>query len=149
MSRRERRHGCRLRKGRVSMPGCVYSVTTVTRDRRVVFDDLVVARRLIGCLRGADGRGEVSTLAFCLMPDHLHWLFRLNGSADLSTVVGRFKGDSARRVPALRWQRGFHDHVVRAEEDLRRLARYVVANPVRAGLVAGVGGYPHWDAVWL
>jgi hypothetical protein len=29
------------------------------------------------------------------------------------------------------------------------LARYVVANPVRAGLVQRVGQYPHWDAIWL
>ena len=46
-------------------------------------------------------------------------------------------------------QKGYHDHGVRREEDLRVLARYVVANPVRAGLVGRVGNYPLWDAVWL
>ncbi|MFV3290267.1 transposase, partial [Pseudomonas sp. NY11955] len=29
------------------------------------------------------------------------------------------------------------------------VARYIVANPIRAGLVSRVGDYPHWDAVWL
>jgi hypothetical protein len=29
------------------------------------------------------------------------------------------------------------------------LARYIVANPLRAGLVEHLGDYPHWDAVWL
>jgi REP element-mobilizing transposase RayT len=47
------------------------------------------------------------------------------------------------------WQPGYHDHAVRQDEDLRAMARYVVANPVRAGLVKDIGDYPHWDAVWL
>jgi hypothetical protein len=47
------------------------------------------------------------------------------------------------------WQRGYHDHAVRREEDIKSLARYVIANPVRAGLTHSVGSYPHWDAAWL
>jgi len=95
----------------------------------------------------ADGRAE--TLAFCVMPDHVHWLVRLMPGSDLSGLVGRVKGSSSRAIPLLRWQRGFHDHAVRDDERLRALARYIVANPVRAGVVQRVGEYPHWDAVWL
>jgi putative transposase len=29
------------------------------------------------------------------------------------------------------------------------IARYIVANPLRAGLVAKVGDYALWDACWL
>ncbi len=29
------------------------------------------------------------------------------------------------------------------------VARYIIANPLRAGLVGRVGDYPLWDAVWL
>jgi putative transposase len=54
-----------------------------------------------------------------------------------------------RRVAGPLWQKGFHDHAVRGDEDMRALARYVVANPVRAGLVRSVREYPHWDARWL
>jgi len=32
---------------------------------------------------------------------------------------------------------------------LRRVARYVVANPMRAGLVKQIGDYPLWDAIWV
>jgi len=28
-------------------------------------------------------------------------------------------------------------------------ALYIVANPLRAGLVERLGDCPHWDAVWL
>jgi len=41
------------------------------------------------------------------------------------------------------------DHALRSDEDLRAVARYVIANPVRAGLAQRVGGYPFWDAVWI
>jgi len=83
------------------------------------------------------------------MPDHLHWLFHLGKKRSLSRVVGVVKAFSARTIGQPVWQAGFHDHVVRRDQDLRRLARYVVGNPLRAGLVEAIGDYPHWDAVWL
>ncbi|MES9878966.1 MAG: transposase, partial [Candidatus Sedimenticola sp. 1PA] len=33
--------------------------------------------------------------------------------------------------------------------DIKELARYIVANPLRGGLVESIGDYPHWDAMWL
>ncbi|MDT4875531.1 Transposase IS200 like protein [compost metagenome] len=89
------------------------------------------------------------------MPDHLHWLVQLKGPIGLSTVIKVFKGRSARQL-GLRiaiggpvWQRGFHDHALRCEEDIRKVARYIVANPLRAGLAERIGDYPFWDAQWL
>ena len=32
---------------------------------------------------------------------------------------------------------------------LLAVARHLVANPVRVGLVKSVGAYPYWDSVWL
>lgn len=94
-------------------------------------------------------------LAWVLMPDHAHWLIRLGESDALDAVVNRLKSASARganrvlhRDGAL-WTRAFHDHALRAEEDLQRSAQYVVDNPVRAGLVERIGDYPFWNAVWV
>jgi putative transposase len=47
------------------------------------------------------------------------------------------------------WQRGFYDHALRKDEDVLKLARYIVANPIRAGIINKIGDYPLWDAVWL
>jgi len=47
------------------------------------------------------------------------------------------------------WQPGFHDRALRREQDLQPLARYIVANPLRAGLVKRLGDYPLWDAIWV
>lgn len=74
---------------------------------------------------------------------------QLGAGMDLSRCMGGVKSVSARQLGMPLWQKGFHDHAVRKEEDLPALARYVVANPVRAGLVQRVGQYPHWDAIWL
>lgn len=67
----------------------------------------------------------------------------------------RFKARSARAVNGYLgrsgslWQRAFHDRALRENEDVQATARYIVANPLRAGLVKHIGDYPFWDAVWL
>ena len=142
-------HGKDLRKGRVSLPGQAYHITTITLDRRPVFSDLRSARLLINALRAAQTRDEATTLDVVVMPDHLHWLLQLEADTSLSAVVGAVKAVTAHGLGARVWQGGFHDHALRQEEDLAKLARYIVANPLRAGLVQRVGDYPHWDAVWL
>jgi len=47
------------------------------------------------------------------------------------------------------WQKGYYDHALRDEENLAAVARYIVANPLRAGLARNVADYPLWDAVWI
>jgi len=73
----------------------------------------------------------------------------LLGSHNLSAVMQSVKGLSAKKIGRPIWQDGFHDHALRREEDLKATARYIVANPLRAGLVERIGDYPHWDAIWL
>jgi REP element-mobilizing transposase RayT len=90
------------------------------------------------------------------MPDHLHWLFELQSAIPLSRLVMTTKSFTAREINETLgragqpvWQRGYFDHAVRREEDLRQIARYIVTNPLRAGIVANVSDYPLWDACWL
>jgi putative transposase len=40
------------------------------------------------------------------------------------------------------WQPSYHDHVLRDEEVLLKVVRYVLDNPVRAGLVTSPRDYP-------
>jgi len=89
------------------------------------------------------------------MPDHWHGLVQLEERGNLQVVMQRMKGIVARRVgqeAALKgslWAPGFHDRALRREEDMLAVARYIVANPVRAKLVRRVGDYPFWNAIWL
>lgn len=142
-------HAKDLRKGRFSEAGRIYLVTTVTLGRNPVFSDFHAARHLINVLRAEHETGSAKTLAFVVMPDHLHWLLELGADVSLSSVVGRIKSVAAHRLGGCVWQPGFHDHALRKDKDLAATARYVVANPLRKGLAPNIGAYPHWDAMWL
>ena len=151
-----RPRGRMLRFGRKSLVHQIYLVTAVTHDREPLFHDFALGRIVVQALRFEEQRGQVLSLAFVVMPDHVHWLLELRKSAQLNSVMHAVKGYSGRHINAARgtflqriWQAGFHDHAIRREEDLRSVARYMVANPVRAGLVRKVGDYPLWDAVWI
>ena len=143
-----------MRKGRFSETGRAYLLTTVVEGRRPVFADWRIGRLLVAELRAEHESGRVNSLAWVVMPDHLHWLLTLE-TGTLHTLMQRVKSRSAIAInTTLRskdrlWQKGYHDHAARAEEDLPALARYVVANPLRADLVKSLRDYPLWDAVWL
>ena len=121
----------------------------MTLNRAGIFADFEAARTLVRILNHPQDRLRYSTLAYVLMPDHLHWLLQLGEQENLSQCVQRVKSLSAKAIRPDLWQKGFHDRAVREEDDLVRIARYVIANPVRAGLVSRVGAYSHWDAIWV
>lgn len=139
MSPATRYHARSLRTGRWSEAGRPYLVTTVTHHRRTLFADWATACACARCLHRAAAHLDVATLAWVVMPDHVHWLFVL-GDPPLSHILHGFKGYAAHEINHARghagpvWQRGYHDHAVRRERDLRALARYVITNPIRAGL---------------
>ena len=144
-----------LRQGRVSLAGHYYVVTTGTYKRQPFFRQWQIGRLVVAEMRRLQAENIVQSLAWVIMPDHVHWLLVLGESMSLSVMVQTFKGRTARRVnQALQrtgkvWQTAFYDHVLRRDEDVRTVARYIVANPLRAGLVAQLGDYPLWDAIWI
>ncbi len=62
-------------------------------------------------------------------------------------VSSSIKRSTGRRSPV--WQKAFQDRALRKDDDIKVAARYIVANPLRAGLVDRIGDYPYWNAVWL
>ncbi len=149
----QRYHGRDLRKGRLSQSGRIYLITTVTQQRKPLFTDIFLGRIVVNVLRNESSR--VKTLAYVVMPDHLHWLIQLEADVPLGVVMQAVKSVSSHRInkslgwKGCVWQPRYHDHAVRREENIRALARYVIANPLRAGLVDTIGDYPLWDAIWL
>ena len=86
-------------------------------------------------------------VAFIAMPDHIHGLLAIAPSADeagaapaLERVVNVFKAVANHRVRKLDeradlfgslWQRGFHDRVVRSDDEMRQIEGYIAENPAR------------------
>ena len=124
----------------------VFSVTVGTAPRAPVFADVAFGRDCVELLRHAAEHSATQVLAYCLMPDHVHLLLRV-GQRPLTSVLQSWKSQCwrlrrSRGNPATFWQRSFHDHALRAEEDLKSVAEYILHNPVRAGLVADWHDYP-------
>jgi putative transposase len=67
----------------------------------------------------------------------------------LVDAVHSLKGRSARAIGYTAWQPNCFDHAVRQDDERRKIARSIVANPLRANLVEWIGDCPLWDAVWL
>ena len=142
-------HACDLRKGRFSQAHQVYSITTVTENRLKIFEDLYSARLFVQVLREHEKLCYAETLCFVVMPDHVHWLMQLGDKRSLSKVMKSVKSISSHYIGRALWQKGFYDYALRHEDDIKGIARYIVANPLRAGLVKNIGDYPHWYAKWL
>ena len=144
-----------LRTGRASEIGRIYLVTFHTSHRLKIFQESPNAIAFARALHSRSLLRQSRLLSWVLMPDHWHGLLELGEVDTLSTLVGRIKGATANAVNVKRncrgrvWAEGFHDRALRREEDLLSIARYVVLNPVRAGLVARIAEYPFWDAIWL
>jgi REP element-mobilizing transposase RayT len=80
------------------------------------------------------------------MPDHLHLLVAgTTPAADAREFIRRFKQRSSfswkHQGGATLWQRSYYDRVLRRDEDVISVARYILANPVRAGLVGDAAQY--------
>ena len=144
-----------LRRGRCSVQGHAYLITTVCARRAPRFRDWACASAVAATLAQTRLWRDTRLECWVLMPDHLHVLVTL-GDETLPQLLRRVKAvtssvancASGRKREPL-WMRGYHDHALRREQDLLVVARYVIANPLRAGLVATVGDYPYWDARWL
>lgn len=137
-----------IRKGRQSIVNGAYHAVFNTRNRQSIFSDFELAHTMRLCLKASDAQCHSETLAYCIMPDHIHWLFILKQHS-LSAVIARTKSDFSRKTQSKIWQDSFYDHAIRSDEALIEVARYIVANPLRAGLVKNVSEYPHWDTIWL
>ena len=137
-----------LRKGRHCAAGHEYLVTTVTHRRAPAFADFVCARALVAVLRETRDAGMADWLAWVIMPDHVHWLMELRQDT-LASCMNVFKSISSRKLQAGQvWQKGYHDHAIRRDESVEHAARYIIGNPLRAGLAERVGEYPYAWCRW-
>ena len=132
-----------------------YHVISCTHERKPVFADFRSARLLVRILMHEQDLASSETMAFVVMPDHVHWLMSLAKECDLSARVNAVKSASARAINRrLRrsgriWQRGYFDRAMHNDDNLATVAEYITLNPVRAGIVTRRGDYPHWDSIWV
>ena len=72
---------------------------------------------------------------YVVMPNHVHLLLRIDDSGrriaapTIMSVINQYKGVVSKAVGQSLWQKSFHDHIVRDDEDYRRIWEYIDANP--------------------
>ncbi|HCU04913.1 MAG: hypothetical protein A2X77_03705 [Gammaproteobacteria bacterium GWE2_42_36] len=109
-------------------------------------------------LKTADIRQGVVMGDFCIMPNHLHGIIMLSESDEgtrqrtptkyekfgkpninsIPTIIRSFKSVATTRINGVRnrphqpiWQRGYYEHVIRNEEELRSIQEYIINNPLQ------------------
>ena len=82
------------------------------------------------------------------MPNHIHGVIIINNPVgngharsgnkntnnNLSVIIGSFKSAVTKQInrlnePPFKWQKSFHDHVIRIDESLHSIREYIVNNP--------------------
>ena len=131
-----------------------YFLTFCTHHRRCYF----VATAIVELTRTQILRAAVeqtfAVIAYCFTPDHLHLLVQGDAEgADLKQFIRMSKQYSAfyvaRSLESQRlWQRFSFERVLRSNEETWSVAKYIVNNPVRAGLVSHPAEYPFWGSAW-
>lgn len=125
-----------------------YFLTFCTFERRLYFaSPPIVATTLSEILRAGDHE-QFAFIAYCFMPDHLHLLIDgRRDDADARSFIARAKQFSGFRFSrehdrARLWQRYGYERVLRRDDDTLAIARYILENPVRAGLTSDASSYP-------
>jgi REP element-mobilizing transposase RayT len=109
-------------------------------------------------------RPNVSLDEFTIMPNHFHAILQIASDHHMKTesvetprwgvsatelrqwkpgtlgaIINQFKGICTKRIrsidhPEFAWQRGYYDHIIRDDGDLRRIRRHIRLNPVKWSL---------------
>jgi REP element-mobilizing transposase RayT len=122
----------------------VYFVTINCRERGT--NQLArpeIAGLLLDSVRFRDEKFIWFAHLFLMMPDHVHALFSFPPSENkVQETLSSWKRWTARQL-GIKWQRNFFEHRLRSDENWREKADYILANPVRKGLIPEARDWPY------
>jgi putative transposase len=105
------------------------------------------AKIAVECLLGQREANSCEVDVYVVMPDHVHAVVTpVRPGASSLTFIDRFKGSCSFEMRKAGWngpvwQKRSFDHAIRKDEDLVNVGRYILGNPVRAGLSSSVDEY--------
>jgi putative transposase len=146
---------------RAKFTGCYYFFTLVTYERIKLFSNELARSCLRQAIEKTQSRRPFETIAFCLLFEHLHCIWKLpENDSDFSKRWSSIKGifskeylklsgqkrkvslSRARKGEVCIWQRRFWEHQIRDEKDLQRHVDYIHYNPVKHSLVQQIEDWP-------
>lgn len=135
---------------RTAPAGGSFHVTTRGNRLQTVYHDDIDRSWFLSLLADVVKRFEWSVLAYCEMTNHYHLVVH-TPEPTLSAGMQRLNGVHAQRF---NWRHGVAGHLFErpfrcrqavSDDDLKELVRYVVLNPVRAGMHEQPGEWP-WSS---
>jgi putative transposase len=126
-----------------------YFLTVCTDQRAPTFRDIEFGLYVATLFLQIGARLAFEVIAYCVMPDHLHLL--VHGTTEESALKlymhrckqqTGFEWKNRRKHRRRLWQEGFHDRILRDTDPDEGVIRYIIENPVRAGLVDDAREYP-------
>jgi putative transposase len=138
------------RELRIVEPGGLYHVISRGSDSRAVFRDDFDREAFLLLLATIARRSGWICVAYCLMTTHYHLLLQLPGgelSKGMQALNGRFSRRTNRRYGghAHLFENRFYGGRLAGDSHLREACRYVVLNPVNAGLCSDPAEY-RWSS---
>ena len=130
-----------------------YFLTILTKDHDAYFKEAEVVSHLNNLLLETAKSEGFDVLVYCFMPDHLHLLVMgMDDKSNLKRFISLFKQKSGywfkKNYSENLWHISYYDHVLRKEESIEGVARYILENPVRKGLVSDYKEYPFSWSFW-
>lgn len=122
--------------------GHFYHIINRGNCRQRVFHKSEDYQAFIELMKEATERHAVAVYAYCLMPNHYHLLVSPERAEELSAFMQWFMTSHVRRYHSHYrtsghvWQGRYKSFIVQEDAHLLAVARYIEANPVRAGLVS-------------
>jgi putative transposase len=135
---------------RIEFPGGLYHVTARGNGRLDIYIDDSDRELFLAVLASVVARYHVLCHAYCLMGNHYHLLLE-TPEANLSRAMRQLNGvysqgfNRSHRRSGHVFEGRFHAQLVDKEAYLRAVCRYIVLNPVRAGLVVHPCQWP-WSS---
>jgi len=125
-----------------------YFITIRSQGFKHHFVNDEVVAKLIKILKSTCAQESFLVWAYCFMPDHVHLLIEgRNSNADMKVFVALFKQRTAYWFKSIYgvqlWEANYYEHVLRNDEATRAVARYIIQNPVRKGIVKDCSKYPY------
>ena len=126
----------------------IYFVTICCHGKNEYFLDKDIVEKTFSLLLKTSNQFGFSLSAYCFMPDHLHLLVKgLNDKSDFKTWIKSFKQKSwyhfKRKTAKKLWQVNYFEHILKRDENIKEIAKYVLCNPVRKGIVEDPKDYKY------
>ena len=139
------------RIARALADNCCYHIINRGNGRQQIFHKDGDYRSFIGLLQQAREKHTVRVHAWCLMPNHFHLLVQPEQADQLNKCMQWLMTSHVRRYHSHYktsghvWQGRYKSFIVQNDDHLLTVARYIEANPVRAGLSATAAQWP-WSS---